>query len=280
MKYKALIKLGEKEAKKANLEETAVKSLLLDATNKTPTELYLELDNEAEPIEEEKYLSYLNEYTVKKRPIQYILGYAYFYGYKILVNEGTLIPRWETEELANNILIYYDRLFKDEKVKVLDLGTGSGAIAIALAKEEANMNVFASDLSKDAIMEAEKSAKLNDAKVEFRIGSWFEPFDNEKFDIIVSNPPYLTTTEYVEDIVKNNEPDMALYGGEDGLKYYRDILKDARKYLNEKFVIGFEHGYDTKEELNKIIKLYFEDCEIVNLKDSMDRDRMTFIIKE
>ena len=280
MKYKALIKLGEKEAKKANLEETAVKSLLLDATNKTPTELYLELDNEAESIEEEKYLSYLNEYTVKKRPIQYILGYAYFYGYKILVNEGTLIPRWETEELANNILIYYDRLFKDEKVKVLDLGTGSGAIAIALAKEEVNMNVFASDLSKDAIMEAEKSAKLNDAKVEFRIGSWFEPFDNEKFDIIVSNPPYLTTTEYVEDIVKNNEPDMALYGGEDGLKYYRDILKDARKHLNEKFVIGFEHGYDTKEELNKIIKLYFEDCEIVNLKDSMDRDRMTFIIKE
>ena len=280
MKYTALLKKGEKEARKAGLEETAVKSLLLEASLKTPTELYLILENEA-PLEiEKKYLELLNEYTVKKRPIQYILGYAYFYGYKILVNEGTLIPRWETEELANNILIYYDRLFKGKKIKVLDLGTGSGAIAIALSKEEPNMEVYASDISKDAIDEAKKSASLNDAPIDFRVGSWFSPFENEKFDIIVSNPPYLRETEYVEDIVKNNEPDVALYGGEDGLKFYRDILKDARKYVNEKFVIGFEHGYDTKDELNKIIKTYFDDCMIINLKDSMDRDRMTFIIKE
>ncbi len=280
MKYTTLLKKGEKEARKAGLEETAVKSLLLEASNKTPTELYLILDNDAPLDVEKKYLELLNDYTVKKRPIQYILGYAYFYGYKILVNEGTLIPRWETEELANNILIYYDRMFKGKKIKVLDLGTGSGAIAIALSKEEANMEVYASDISIDAIMEAKRSASLNEAKIDFRVGSWFSPFENEKFDIIVSNPPYLKETEYVEDIVKNNEPDVALYGGEDGLKFYRDILKDARKYVNDKFVIGFEHGYDTKDELNKIIKNYFDDCMIVNLKDSMDRDRMTFIIKE
>ena len=280
MNYKALLKKGEKEARKNGLEETAVKSLLLEASNKTPTELYLELDGEA-PLEvEKKYYEFLDEYTNKKRPIQYVLGYAYFYGYKILVNEGTLIPRWETEELDNNILIYYDRLFKGEKIKVLDLGTGSGAIAIALAKEESNMDVYVSDISIDAINLAKKSAELNDAKIDFRVGSWFEPLGDEKFDIIVSNPPYLTTTEYVEDIVKDNEPDVALYGGADGLIHYKEIIKNARKYLKDKFVIGFEHGYQSKEELNKIIKLYFMDAEIVNLKDSMGRDRMTFIIKE
>lgn len=282
MTYNKLLKIGERKAQKNNMEKTAVKSLLLFASNKEPSELYLELDTECPTEVETKFMEYLDEYTIKKRPVQYILGYAYFYGYKILVNEGTLIPRWETEELANNILIYYDRMFKGEKVKVLDLGTGSGAIAIALKKEEDNMIVSASDISEDAIEEAKKSAKLNDAEIDFRVGSWFDPFsEDEKFDIIVSNPPYLTTSEYVEDIVKNNEPDVALYGGSDGLKFYRIILENAKKHLKEKkFIIGFEHGYDKKDELNIIIKSHFSDVKIVNLKDSMNRDRMTIIIKE
>ena len=144
------------------------------------------------------------------------------------------------------------------------------------------MIVSASDISADAIDEAKRSAKLNDAEIDFRIGSWFEPFsEDEKFDIIVSNPPYLTTKEYVEDVVKNNEPDVALYGGDDGLKFYRVILENAQKYVNkEKFIIGFEHGYDKKDELNLIIKSHFKDVKIINLKDSMERDRMTIIIKE
>ncbi|MBR4236863.1 peptide chain release factor N(5)-glutamine methyltransferase [bacterium] len=282
MTYKELLKVGERKAQKYKVEKSAVKSLLLFASNKEPSKLYLELDDECPIDVESKFLELLDEYTVKGRPVQYILGFAYFYGYKILVNEGTLIPRWETEELTNNILIYYDRMFKGQKVKVLDLGTGSGAIAIALKKEEPNMIVSASDISADAIDEAKRSAKLNDAEIDFRIGSWFEPFsEDEKFDIIVSNPPYLTTKEYVEDVVKNNEPDVALYGGDDGLKFYRVILENAQKYVNkEKFIIGFEHGYDKKDELNLIIKSHFKDVKIINLKDSMERDRMTIIIKE
>lgn len=282
MTYNELLKIGERKAHKNKMEKSAVKSLLLFASNKEPSKLYLELDTDCPKDIEDKYNLLLDEYVIKKRPVQYILGFAYFYGYKILVNEGTLIPRWETEELTNNILIYYDRLFKGEKVKVLDLGTGSGAIAIALKKEEPNMIVSASDISEDAINEAKRSADLNDADIDFRIGSWFEPFsEDEKFDIVVSNPPYLQTNEYVEDIVKNNEPDVALYGGDDGLKFYRIILENASKYLKkEKFIIGFEHGYDKKEELNFIIKSHFQDVKIINLKDSMNRDRMTIIIKE
>lgn len=280
MTYKELLRKGERQASKYKMERTAIKGLLLFASLKSPTELYLSLDDEASAKEEERFLKYVDEYTINNRPVQYIMGYAYFYGYKILVNENTLIPRWETEELTNNVLIYYDRLFKGEKVDVLDLGTGSGAIAIALKKEEANMNVFASDISYSAIEEAKESAKINDAEIDFRVGSWFEPFEGEKFDIIVSNPPYLKTKEYVEDIVKNNEPDVALYGGDDGLDFYKEILKNIKPHLREKFVIGFEHGYDSKYKLNAIINEYFKDVEIVNLKDSAGKDRMTFIIKK
>lgn len=279
--YNSLLKEAEKKAKKAMLEETAVKSLLLYASHKTPTELYVSLREEPTQEVIDEFNKLLDEYVIKKRPVQYILGFAYFYGYEILVNEDTLIPRWETEELASNILIYYDRYFKGQKVNVLDLGTGSGAIAIALAKEEENMNVTASDVSIGAVEMASKSAKHNDASINFKVGSWFEPHKGTKFDIIVSNPPYLMNTEYVEPIVKDNEPHIALYGGDDGLKFYRLILSEAREYLNpDKFIIGFEHGYDKKDDLNKIITEYFPECKIVNIKDSADRDRMTIIIKE
>ena len=281
MTYRTLLKTGEKCASKSKMEKTAIKSLLLFASNLSPTELYLKLEEEAPQNVIDKFNDCVNEYTIKKRPVQYIIGYAYFYGYHILVNEGTLIPRWETEELTNNILIYYDRLFEKKKVKVLDLGTGSGAIAIALKKEEPNMDLVATDISSDAINQAKKSASLNNAEIDFRVGSIFDPIkDDERFDIIVSNPPYLTTTEYVEDIVKNNEPDVALYGGIDGLKFYREILKEASKYLNDKFLIGFEHGYQMRESINSIINEYFEGVVIDNLKDSSGRDRMTFIYKK
>ncbi len=280
--YKSLLRFGEKEARKHDMEESAIKNLLLHASKMSPTEIYLSMDQEVDKEIENHFKEMLMEYTIKKRPVQYIIGYAYFYGYKILVNDGCLIPRWETEELCNNILIYYSRLFKNQKVKVLDLGTGSGAIAIALKKEEPeNMDVTASDVSSDAIEISRKSALLNEVEIDFRVGSWFEPFSsNDKFDIIVSNPPYLTTSEYVEDIVKNNEPDVALYGGDDGLKFYRLILSEIKPFLKDKFIIGFEHGYKSKDALNEIIKANFDDVEIINLKDSADKDRMTIIIKE
>lgn len=282
MTYYELLKKGEKQATEYDLEKTAVKSLLLFASKKSNTELFRDLKEKASLEEEESFYKLVDEYTIKKRPVQYILGFAYFYGYKILVNEGCLIPRWETEELANNILIYYDRLFNGKKVKALDLGTGSGAIAIALKKEAPEMEVYATDISEDALAQAKKSAELNDAEITFSQGSWFDAVDKDiKFDIIVSNPPYLTTTEYVEDVVKNNEPHVALYGGVDGLKFYREILKNAKAHLNEdRFIIGFEHGYDKTSELNSIIREYFKTEEIINLKDSAKRDRMTFIIKE
>jgi len=282
MTYFGLMRVGEKKAEEKQLEKTAVKSLLLFASSKSPTEIYEDLHEEVPKVIETKFFELLNEYLEEGRPVQYIIGYTYFYGYKILVNEDVLIPRWETEELTEHILIYYDRIFKGSKVKTLDLGTGSGAIAIALKKEAPEMEVMASDISEAALKVAEENASINKADIIFEKGDLFKAVPKgSKFDIIVSNPPYLMTSEYVMPIVKDNEPHVALFGGEDGLDFYRSILLDARRYLNEdRYMMAFEHGYDKVEDLNKIIKNYFPEAEIVNLKDSAGRNRMTFIIKK
>ena len=282
MTYFGLMRVGEKKAEEKQLEKTAVKSLLLFASSKSPTEIYEDLHEEVPKVIETKFFELLNEYLEEGKPVQYIIGYTYFYGYKILVNEDVLIPRWETEELTEHILIYYDRIFKGSKVKTLDLGTGSGAIAIALKKEAPEMEVMASDISEAALKVAEENASINKADIIFEKGDLFKAVPKgSKFDIIVSNPPYLMTSEYVMPIVKDNEPHVALFGGEDGLDFYRSILLDARRYLNEdRYMMAFEHGYDKVEDLNKIIKNYFPEAEIVNLKDSAGRNRMTFIIKK
>lgn len=195
------------------------------------------------------------------------------------VNKDVLIPRFETEELVGYILSYYDEIFKTKKIKVVDIGTGSGNIAIALAKEEPNMEVSASDISPEAIEVAKENAKNNDAKVNFLVGDMLEPFikSGEKFDILVSNPPYIPDTEFVEDIVKDNEPHLALFGGSDGMKFYDMILKDADKILNYPALIAFEHSYNKKEQMINLAKKYFSDSQVEVIKDMQGKDRMTFI---
>ncbi len=195
------------------------------------------------------------------------------------VNKDVLIPRFETEELVGYILSYYDEMFETKKIKVVDIGTGSGNIAIALAKEEPNMEVSASDISPEAIEVAKENAKNNDAKVNFVVGDMLEPFikSGEKFDILVSNPPYIPDTEFVEDIVKDNEPHLALFGGSDGMKFYDMILKDADKILNYPALIAFEHSYNKKEQMINLAKKYFSDSQVEVIKDMQGKDRMTFI---
>lgn len=280
MTYFELLKEGEKKADEKKIEKTAVKSLLIFASKLPSNKLYLMLNEEAPEETIKAFNEAVDEYTINGKPIDHIIGYSSFYGYEIYVSNKVLIPRWETEELVFNTLMFYDDLFKGKKVDVVDLGTGSGAIAIALKKEEPNMSVDATDISEEALASAKKSAEHNSADIHFSVGSWFEAVGDKKYDIIVSNPPYLTTTEYVEDVVKNNEPHVALYGGEDGLDFYREILKEAPKHVKDRFIIGFENAYNKKKELNAIIKEYFKDAEIVNLKDSAKRNRMTFIIKK
>lgn len=210
-------------------------------------------------------------------PIQYLIGYVDFYGYKINVNEDVLIPRYETEYLLEKVINISKKIFSN-KINILDIGTGSGAISIVL-KNELNSNVTACDISEKALNTAINNAKINNSNINFIKSDIFSNV-NSKFDIIISNPPYISSDEVIMDSVKKYEPNLALYAPNDGLYFYEEILKDARKYLNDKFIIAFEIGWWQGNLIYDIAKRYFNDSIIRIEKDLTDRDRYLFIIHE
>ena len=276
--YNQLIHKYKNEISNKGLSANLLKAFIFELCNEYDVDLYLEMDNEALPQIEEKYekgvVRLLND-----EPMNYVLGYSYFYGYKMIVNKDVLIPRYETEELVGLILAKYDHYFPKQDVKVCDIGTGSGAIAIALAKEEAHMELYASDISPVAIEVAKVNARNNDANVKFMVGSMCDPFieNNIKVDILVSNPPYIKQNEVLENSVKDYEPHIALFGGEDGLKFYRQIFENADKMVNPNGALFFEIGYDQKENLTALAKSYFKDAYIEVFKDINKKDRMLMI---
>ena len=139
------------------------------------------------------------------------------------------------------------------------------------------MKVVASDISSEALEVAKKNNQKFNANVEFLQGDMLEPLRGRKFDIFVSNPPYIPLDEEVMSLVKDNEPNIALFGGNDGLKFYRIILSGIKPLLKDKSMICFEHGYDKKEEMIKLAKTYFPKSKVEVLKDLEGKDRMTFI---
>lgn len=282
MTYQKFLKQQTKRALELNKEETAIKLLILELSGKNGASFLAGLSDELPKEQEEKMLKAIDEYLINNRPVQHIIGYSYFYGYKMIVSEDVLIPRPETEELVGHVLSKYDDLFMNQKVKVVDVGTGSGAIAIALSKEEPNMEVSASDISENAIKIANQNAKNNDTKVEFLVGDMLEPFikSNQKFDILVSNPPYIPDDEYVESIVFDNEPHIALFGGNDGMHFYDIILKNADKILNYPNIIAFEHSYSKRKEMEQLAKKYFPNGTLEQIKDLNGKDRFTIIINQ
>ncbi len=197
-----------------------------------------------------------------------------------MVNSNVLIPRQETEELVSILITMYHKIFLDEQINLVDIGTGSGSIAVTMKKECPNINVFATDISHEAILQAKTNANLHQANITFLQGNMLEPLlDNHlKFDIIVSNPPYIDKNEFVDEIVKNNEPHLALYAKNNGMEFYEIILKNAHVVLNKQNIIAFEHGVNQKEAMIELIKKYYPNSEYQILKDLNGKDRMTLII--
>lgn len=208
-------------------------------------------------------------------PVQYIVGNVDFYGYNFKVNENVLIPRFETEELVEKTIKYINK-YLDKKVDILDLGTGSGCIAITL-KKELDCNVDAVDISPKALEVAKLNAKNNNVDITFYEGDMLNPI-NKIYDVIISNPPYIAYNEEIMEIVKNNEPHTALYAEDNGLKYYKDIISNANKYLKEKSIIAFEIGEKQGKLILEYAKNYFKDSIITIEKDMQNRDRFVFII--
>ena len=251
------------------------KMLLSSYLDVNPLELLTILDKEVDSDIEKLYKSSL-EALKENKPIQYVIGNVNFYGLKFIVNKNVLIPRFETEELVEHVVEYAKSLNKD-KIKILDLGCGSGAIGLTLKSILKDSEVTLTDISKEALEVAKLNANNLNLDVTFIESDWFSNVGLDKYDIIVSNPPYIRTDEEIEEIVKNNEPSLALYGGVDGLDCYRKILANIKPYLNDKFLIAFEIGESQKEEIYDIVNKYLKDIEITCKKDLYGRNRMIFV---
>lgn len=209
-------------------------------------------------------------------PVQYIVGNVDFYGYNFIVNNNVLIPRFETEELVDRTIKYVKKFF-DNSVKIVDLGCGSGCIDITLSLE-LGVTVDAVDISSDALSVAKENCIKNNASVNYYLGNMLEPL-NSKYDVIISNPPYISYDEKIDEVVKNNEPSIALYADNDGLFFYDEILKNCKNYLNDKFLIAFEIGCTQGERIKEMALKYLGNVDVSIEKDLSSRDRFIFISK-
>lgn len=209
-------------------------------------------------------------------PVQYIVGNVNFYGNIIDVNNHVLIPRFETEELVEKSINKIKNKF-NKNISILDLCTGSGCIAITL-KKELNSKITASDISIAALEVAKNNALKNNTEIDFIESDIFSNI-NDKFDVIISNPPYISYEEEIDELVKNNEPSLALYATNDGLFFYEEILKNCLNYLNENFIICFEIGYKQGLKIKELANKYLSNVKIEIEKDLQGRDRFVFITK-
>lgn len=278
---KELIKLAESRLDDASKDVNVAKVLFYHLADKQPHELYLMYDEEVSSELEAKFLAGMEEYYQGK-PIQYIKGVENFFGRDFKVNEDVLIPRYETEELVENILYRIDDYFAEyQSITLCDVGTGSGAIATSLALEEPRLKVYATDISLKAVTVAKDNAKNLGANIEFMVGDMLEPLlENEiKVDIFVSNPPYIPQEQEIEAMVKDNEPHVALFGGNDGLYFYRKIFQGVEPLLQERALLAFEMGFDQRELMEAALQEYFPNDPHEIIKDINGKDRMLFIYR-
>ena len=279
MTIRELLRESETMLDDTNKDCNVAKVLFYHLANKEPHQLYLMMDEEVEDELYQAFQAGIKRY-MDGEPIQYIKGKETFFSRDFIVNEDVLIPRYETEELVENILYKIDDYFEDyESIDLCDVGTGSGAIAISLALEESKLNVVATDISKEALEVARLNAQELGANIEFYQGDMLEPLiDREmKVDIFVSNPPYIPVEQDIESVVKDNEPHVALFGGNDGLYFYRKILSKVQSVIKDRALLAFEMGFDQRELMCQAVEHYFPNIPYEIIKDINGKDRMLFI---
>lgn len=228
-----------------------------------------------EVTEEEKQLvEEIYQQLVTHIPAQYIIGQADFYGMQLNVDERVLIPRPETEELVELILAENP----ETNLSVLDIGTGSGAVALALAKNRPDWSVTAADISQDALDIASENAKNQNLQIFLKKSDCFTEI-SEKYDIIVSNPPYISREDESEVglNVFHSEPHLALFADEDGLAIYRRIAEDATDYLKDGGKIYLEIGYKQGQSVPELFRKHLPEKRVRTLKDQFGQDRMVVV---
>ncbi len=207
-------------------------------------------------------------------PLQYIIGNVNFCGYTIKVNPNVLIPRFETELLVEKTINYIKENFK-KPISIIDLGTGSGAIAISL-KKALDCQMTAVDISSKALELALENAQDNDAEIKFIESDMLDQI-TEKYDVIISNPPYIGYGEEIDDKVRHHEPAIALFAENNGLEFYEKILSQAINNLKENALIAFEIGKDQGQAIKEMALKYFPQAMVKIEKDLPGLDRYVFI---
>ena len=224
--------------------------------------------------EEKQFVEEIYKKLAAHIPAQYIIGHAEFFGMQLKVDERVLIPRPETEELVELILAENPEV----NLKVLDIGTGSGAIAFVLAKNRLDWSVTAADISQDALELAMENAERQNLDISFIRSDCFSEI-SAKYDIIVSNPPYISRADEVEVglNVLHSEPHLALFADEDGLAIYRRIAEESKDYLNDGGKIYLEIGYKQGQSVPALFMENLPEKRVRTLKDQFGQDRMVVI---
>ena len=275
MRLQELIKYGKDQLKNNKIDDETIKAKALLKYILNVDDAYLIIhNNEIQSTEIEKKYKDLMEELIEGKPLQYIMHTQEFMNLNFYVDENVLIPQPDTETLVLQA-IKRIKQYENNNIKVLDLCTGSGAIAISLAKEFENKNVqvYASDISSKALEVAKKNAMQNNVQINFINSNMFESI-KEKFDIIVSNPPYIET-ETIKKLSKDvqQEPHIALDGGFDGLEFYKIIASEYEKYLNDNGTLLLEIGYNQKQSVTELFINRNVEC----IKDLAQNDRVIIV---
>ena len=273
MKLAQLFSDFEEELIRQGEEAESLSFVYRSLKNQSFTDFVFALQQEVDE-EEKQFVEEIYQQLATHKPAQYIIGYADFFGMQLTVDERVLIPRPETEELVQLILAENPK----ENLKILDIGTGSGAIALALAKNRPNWLVTATDISQEALDLASENAKNQNLNIFFKKSDCFAEI-SEKYDIIVSNPPYISREDESEVglNVLHSEPHLALFADEDGLAIYRRIAEDAKDYLKDGGKIYLEIGDKQGQSVPDLFRRHLPEKRVRTLKDQFGQDRMVVV---
>jgi release factor glutamine methyltransferase len=261
-----------------DFDSLAFKRYLVELCSSQNIDLYLHMDDEM-PRHIQEVFNEGIEALLQDTPLAHVLGYEWFYGRQFKVNGDVLIPRPETEELVAHVLDRIETLFGvNPKIKVADVACGSGIIGCTLKAELPTLEVVCTDLSEPALNVAKENARSLNIDVTFRQGDMLLPLLGETWDVIVCNPPYIELSETLDRSVKDYEPHLALFGGEDGLMLYRRFLDQLDQVIANTTLVAFEMGYQQRQLITQEILKRFPQVQVECEIDLNGKERMLFFV--